>query len=70
MCSHILQPLSLTVGLAPSDVADVCGDHALVRWNNGNERFYYVGKTPWRKDATGVDTDNARAIRYLVLHEA
>lgn len=48
-------------------VISVTGDNAEVRWNNGNQRWYYVGATPFRKDVNGKDTDNARAIRCLVL---
>jgi len=68
--SHTCSGCSATGRLCTARLADVCGDSALVRWHNGNERFYYVGRTPWRKNATGEDTDNARAIRCLVLHEA
>ena len=34
-------------------ITDVCGDNALVRWNNGNQRFYFVGSSPYALDATG-----------------
>ena len=49
-------------------VADA--DRAVSRqvwWDNGSVRFYFVGRSPYRPDADGADTDNPRAIRSLYL---